>query len=88
MKTSWPSAKTDGRRNTERRHCDSNRDFPWYGYKKIAVMCHHAHQAMTDCDAYTVMRDHGLLHKPRSHVVEAYQTARLFELLPQYPNEL
>jgi putative transposase len=63
-------------------------DNPWYGYKKIAVMCRRAHQAVTDRDAYTVMRDHGLLHKPRVRAAELYQAARLFELLPQQPNEL
>jgi hypothetical protein len=31
-------------------------------------MCRRAHQAVTDRDAYNVMRDHGLLHKPRVHV--------------------
>ena len=63
-------------------------DNPWYGYKKIAVMCRRAQQAVTDREAYTVMRDHGLLHKPRVRVAELYQAARLFELLPQHPNEL
>jgi putative transposase len=63
-------------------------DNPWYGYKKIAVMCRRAHQAVTDHDAYTVMRDYGLLHKPRVRVAELYQAARLFELLAQHPNEL
>jgi putative transposase len=45
-------------------------------------------QVVTDRDTYTVMRDHGLLHKPRVRAAELYQAARLFELLPQQPNEL
>ena len=61
---------------------------PWYGYKKIAVMCRRASQEVKDRDAYNVMRDHGLLHKPRMRVAELYQAARLFELLPQHPNDL
>ena len=61
---------------------------PWYGYKKIAVMCRRASQEVKDRDAYTVMRDHGLLHKPRVRAAELYQAARLFELLPQQPNDL
>ena len=63
-------------------------DNPWYSYTKIAVMCRRAHQAVTDRDAYTIMRDHGLLHKPRVRVAELYQAARLLERLPQQPNEL
>jgi putative transposase len=44
---------------------------PWYGYKRIAVMCRRAGHAVKDRQAYQVMRDH-----------------RLFELLPQKPNDL
>jgi putative transposase len=61
---------------------------PWYGYKRIAVMCRRAGQAVTDRDAYIVMRDHGLLQKTRARAAELYQAARLFELLPQRPNDL
>jgi putative transposase len=63
-------------------------DNPWYGYKRIAVMCRRADQGVKDREAYTVMRDQGLLQKPRERVAELYQAARLFELLPQQPNEL
>ena len=38
---------------------------PWYGYKRIAVMCRRAGQAVQDRQAYVVMRQEGLLHKPR-----------------------
>jgi hypothetical protein len=34
---------------------------PWYGYKRIAVMCRRAGQAVKDREAYVVMKDHGLL---------------------------
>jgi transposase InsO family protein len=34
------------------------------------------------------MRDHGLLQKPRERAAELHQAARLFELLPQHPNDL
>jgi putative transposase len=61
---------------------------PWYGYQKIAVMCRRADHAVTDREAYIVMRDHRLLHKPRERAAEVYQAARLFELLPQRPNDL
>jgi putative transposase len=63
-------------------------DNPWYGYKRIAVMCRRADQGVKDREAYAVMRDQGLLQKPRARAAELYQAARLFELLPQRPNEL
>ena len=61
---------------------------PWYGYKRIAVMCRRAGHAVKDREAYIVMRDHRLLQKPLERVAEVYQAARLFELLPQQPNDL
>jgi transposase InsO family protein len=64
------------------------RDNPWYGYKRIAVMCRRAEVAVTNREAYRVMRAQGLLQKPRSRAAELYQAARLFELLPQRPNDL
>jgi transposase InsO family protein len=61
---------------------------PWYGYKRIAVMCRRSGQAVKDREAYAVMKDHGLLQKRKTRRAEAYQAARLFELLPQGPNDL
>jgi putative transposase len=61
---------------------------PWYGYKRIAVMCRRVGQAVGDRHAYVVMREAGLLHRPRPREPELYQAARLFELLPQKPNDL
>ena len=61
---------------------------PWYGYKRIAVMCRRVGQAVKDRQAYQVMRDHGLLQKRRPREPELYQSAKLFELLPQAPNDL
>jgi len=63
-------------------------DNPWYGYKRIAVMCRRAGAAVKDREAYVVMRKHQLLQKPRTRVAELHQTARLFELLPHQPNDL
>jgi hypothetical protein len=56
---------------------------PWYGYKRIAVMCRRAGQAVKDREAYMVMKDHGLLQKRKTRRAEVYQAAKLFELLPQ-----
>jgi putative transposase len=61
---------------------------PWYGYKRIAVMCRRAGQPVTNRQAYRVMADLGLLHKPVRHQAELYQAAKLFELLPSGPNDL
>lgn len=61
---------------------------PWYGYKRIAVMCRRAGQVVKDRQAYRVMKDHGLLQKPKTREAEVYQAAKLFELLPQGPNDL
>lgn len=61
---------------------------PWYGYKRIAVMCRREQKPVKDRQAYRVMRDHGLLRKRRPRKPELHQTAKLFELLPQAPNDL
>jgi len=61
---------------------------PWYGYKRIAVMCRRAGRPVTNRQAYTVMKAHGLLQKPKARKAELYQAAKLFELLPSGPNEL
>jgi hypothetical protein len=36
---------------------------PWYGYKLIAPMCRWADQAVTNRNAYRVMKTHELLHQ-------------------------
>jgi hypothetical protein len=61
---------------------------PWSGYKWIAVMCRRAQQAVTDRHAYVAMRDASLLRIPRPREPELYQATKLFELLPQQPNDL
>jgi transposase InsO family protein len=62
---------------------------PWYGYQRIAVMCRRIPEAVTNEEAYQVMRQHGLLHKSqRARQPELYQALKLYELLPQKPNDL
>lgn len=61
---------------------------PWYGYKRIAVMCRRAGSIVKDREAYVVMKDHGLLQKRKTRRAGVYQAAKLFELLPQGPNDL
>lgn len=61
---------------------------PWYGYKRIAVMCRREGAKVTNRQAYAVMKRYGLLHKPRPREAELYQAAKLWELLPRGPNDL
>jgi len=61
---------------------------PWYGYKRIAIMCRRAGHRVKNRQAYQVMRQADLLHKPVCRRAELYQAAKLFELLPNGPNEL
>jgi len=62
--------------------------YPWYGYKKIAVICRRAGFKVKNRHAYRVMDEYGLLHRPRPRKAELYQAAKLYELLPKGPNEL
>jgi transposase InsO family protein len=64
------------------------RDNPWYGYKRIAVMCRREGHPVKNREAYAVMREHGLLQQSRPREAELYQAAKLFDLLPQKPNDL
>jgi putative transposase len=64
------------------------RMYPWYGYKKIAVICRRAGHKVKNRHAYRVMNEYGLLHKRRASAAELYQAAKLYELLPKGPNEL
>ena len=61
---------------------------PWYGYKRIAVMCRKAGLPVTDRQAYRAMKDHDLLLKPRRNAATLHQARKLWELLPSAPNEL
>lgn len=62
--------------------------YPWWGYKRIAVVTRRAGVGVTNKQVYRVMKAAGLLQKRRVREAAVYQTARLFELLPQGPNEL
>lgn len=63
-------------------------DNPWYGYKRIAVMCRRAQQGVKNREAYRAMKEHGLLQKRLPRQAELYQASKLYELLPSGPNEL
>jgi putative transposase len=64
------------------------RTYPWWGYKRIAVIARRAGLKISNKRVYRVMKAAGLLQKRRIGKPELYQTARLFELLPQGVNEL
>ena len=64
------------------------RVFPWWGYKRIAVVARRRGIGVSNKQAYRVMKAAGLLQKRRVREAEVYQAARLFELLPSGPNEL
>jgi putative transposase len=64
-------------------------DNPWYGYKRIAVMCRREEVSVSNRQAYRVMKKNGLLHnRPTAKPAELHQARKLYELLPQGPNEL
>ena len=64
------------------------RKYPWWGYKRIAVVVRRDGIAVSNKQVYKVMKAAGLLQKRRVRNAELYQAARLFELLPSGPNEL
>ena len=51
-------------------------------------MCRRADSLVRDRAAYRVMKDHDLLLKKKPQKAELYQSSKLYELLPQGPNEL
>jgi transposase InsO family protein len=61
---------------------------PWYGYKKIAVMCRWIDPTVTTRTTYRVMKAHGLLRRRRVRPAGLHQARKLYELLPKGPNEL
>ncbi len=61
---------------------------PWYGYRRIAVMCRREGCKVTDRQAYRVMKQHDLLQKRRPYKAELHQASKLYELLPERPNDL
>ena len=61
---------------------------PWYGYRRIAVMCRREKKPVNNRMCYRIMKLHGLLQKPRPRAPELHQAAKLYELLPTKPNAL
>ena len=61
---------------------------PWYGYKRIAVLCRRQDVSVSNRQVYRVFRKHDLLRQRRSRTPELHQTSKLYELLPTGPDEL
>ncbi len=61
---------------------------PWYGYKRVAVICRRLGLGVTNRQAYRVMKKAGLLQKRGRTTAELHQARKLFELLPTAPNQL
>ena len=64
------------------------RKYPWWGYKRLAVVCRREGWSLTDRQVYRVLKELGLLQRQQRYKGEKYQAAKLLELLPQGPNEL
>jgi putative transposase len=62
--------------------------YPWWGYKRIAVVARRSKLGVSNKQVYKVMKAEGMLQKRRVRKAELYQAARLFDLLPKGPNEL
>ena len=62
---------------------------PWWGYKRIAVLCRRAHVRVSNRQVYRVMKAYDLLAKKKpKRDAELHQTRKLYELLPGAPNDL
>lgn len=62
--------------------------YPWWGFKRLAVVCRRAGLTVSNRFVYQVLAAADLLQRRRPRSAELYQAARLFELLPKGPNEL
>jgi putative transposase len=66
----------------------NSESYPWYGYQKIAVICRRQGYEVKDRQAYQVMQAYDLLHQRAVTRASLHQVLKLYELLPQGPNEL
>lgn len=64
------------------------RKYPWWGYKRLAVVLRRAGHAVSKKFVHAVFKSEGLMQKRRARKAELYQSAKLFELLPTRPNAL
>jgi transposase InsO family protein len=64
--------------------------FPWYGYKKIALICQRLDEPVPQRRVYRILKEAGLLHRLQARIAERarQEVAKLYQLLPKRPNEL
>lgn len=64
--------------------------FPWYGYKKIALICQRLDEPVPRRRVYRILKEAGLLHRLKARLAERarQEVAKLYQLLPKRPNEL
>jgi transposase InsO family protein len=64
--------------------------FPWYGYKKIALICQRLDEPVPRRRVYRILKEAGLLHRLKARIAERarQEVAKLYPLLPKRPNEL
>jgi transposase InsO family protein len=64
--------------------------FPWYGYKKIALICQRLDEPVPRRRVYRILKEAGLLHRLKARIAERarQEVAKLYQLLPKRPNEL
>ena len=63
--------------------CQYAERYPWWGYKRIAVVARRAGVGVSNKQVYRVMKAAGLLQKSCVREAAVYQATRLFELLPK-----
>lgn len=64
--------------------------FPWYGYKKIELICQRLDEPVPRRRVYRILKEAGLLQQLKARVADRarQEVAKLCELLPKHPNEL
>lgn len=62
--------------------------YPWWGYKKLAVVMRHASVGVSNRLVYRALKAAGLLQRAKPRAAALHQASRLFELLPQKVNDL
>ena len=63
-------------------------EWPWWGYKRVAVALRSLGVAVANAVVYRIYRRHRLLRRKRPQAAELHQALKLYELLPSGPNQL
>ena len=63
-------------------------EWPWWGYKRVAVTLRSLGVAIANAVVYRIYRRHHLLRRRRPQAAELHQALKLYELLPSGPDQL